>query len=190
MKIILPLAALGLLSTLFLISRNFDPTKSVPVAQIDLERRAHEQGATNPVFAGVTSSGDQVMFRAKSAQPDQSDPAHLKAKVVTAQMKLIAGTVIDITSESADMNQERGTADLEGNVHITTTTGYVVDTDYLKTRIDLLYAETPGPVSGNGPPGDLAAGRMVLKTDEISGEPQLLFTDGVKLLYKPGKSKE
>lgn len=190
MKIILPVAALGLLSTLFLISRSFDPTKSVPVSQIDLERRAHEQGATNPAFAGVTSSGDQVMFQAKSAQPDPIEPERLIAKDVTAQMRLIAGTVIDITSDSADMHQDRDIAELDGNVHVTTSTGYVIDTERLLTRFDQLYAETPGPVKGTGPPGEINAGRMILNTDDLTGEPQLLFTDGVKLLYTPDKSKE
>src|SRR6056297_3765960 len=91
MKIILPLLALGLLSTLFLISRNVDPTKSVPVTNIDLEQRADDLGATNPSFAGVTNRGDQVSVRAKQAKPDARDPEHLLAETVVAQMRLISG---------------------------------------------------------------------------------------------------
>ena len=47
MKIILPVIALGLLSTLFLLSRTVDPTQDIPVTEVDLEQRAQDQGASN-----------------------------------------------------------------------------------------------------------------------------------------------
>lgn len=190
MKIILPLAALGILSTLFLISRTIDPTDSIPVAQIDLEQRAQELGATNPSFAGVTDKGDQVTFQSIRARPDPEDPEHMLATDVTAQLNLTSGTVIDITSDNADMHQRKLTATLEGNVHIETTTGYVVTTDTLWTRLDELYAETPGQVDGNGPPGDLTAGKMLLSTNPENGQAELLFTQGVKVIYTPRATKE
>lgn len=190
MKIILPLAALGILSTLFLISRTIDPTESIPVAQIDLEQRAQELGATNPSFAGVTTGGDHITFQAIRARPDPQDPEHLLATDVTAQLNLTSGTVIDITSDNADMHQSKYTATLDGNVHVTTTTGYVMTTDTLWTRLDELYAETPGHVDGKGPPGDLSAGKMLLQTNPETGEADLLFTQGVKLIYTPNKPKE
>lgn len=190
MKIILPLIALGLLSTLFLISRNFDPTKDIPVATIDLEQRAHDLGATNPSFAGMTSGGDQVRLRAISARPEKGDPRRLLAEDVTAELRLTSGAVIDIVSDHADVHQTNYTATLRGNVHVTTTTGFEFGTDLLNSRFDHLFAESPGPVSGSGPAGDLNAGRMVLSTDEISGDAHLLFTDGVKLVYTPRNSED
>src|SRR6056297_1068884 len=114
MKIILPLLALGLLSTLFLISRTVDPTKNIPITSIDLEQRADDLGATNPSFAGVTNRGDQISIRADQAKPDASDPEHLMARTVAAQLRLTSGTVIDITSNRAEMNQGTLTANLEG----------------------------------------------------------------------------
>jgi len=189
MKIILPLVALGLLSTLFLISRTVDPTQQ-PVVDIDLEQRAHEQGATKPSFAGVTASGDEVTFVADRARPDLDDPERLIADDVTTQLRLIQGNVIDITALNADMHQTRYTAALDGNVHIRTTDGYQIDTQRLNTRFDILYAESPGPVSGEGPPGTIHAGRMILTTNEDSGAAEMLFTDGVKLVYTPQNSEE
>ena len=50
MKIILPRAALGLLSTLFLISRTVDPTQQPPISQIDLEQRALYQAERLKAF--------------------------------------------------------------------------------------------------------------------------------------------
>ena len=95
MKIILPVAALGLLSTLFLISRTVDPTRQPITSQIDLEQRAHDQGITRPSFAGVTRDGDQVRFEAARARPDLDDPEHLIAEDITAELRLFGGGVVD-----------------------------------------------------------------------------------------------
>ncbi|MGK7753186.1 MULTISPECIES: LPS export ABC transporter periplasmic protein LptC [unclassified Roseovarius] len=190
MKIILPLTALGLLSTLFLISRHIDPTKSIPIAEIDLEQRAQEQGATNAAFAGVTRGGDEIMVTAETARPNPQDPRLINAEDVTAEMRLASGSVVTVTSDRADMHQSDLNASLIGDVHVDTTTGYKVRTERLDARLDVLYAETPGQISGTGPPGDLSAGRMVLTGDEETGAAHLLFTDGVKLIYTPQPAED
>lgn len=190
MKIILPLAALGLLSTLFLISQNIDPTKSIPVAEIDLEQRAKDQGATNAAFAGVTSGGDEVLVTAITARPSQNDARLIEAEEITATLRLVSGAVIDVVSDRGDMHQSNYTATLSGRVMVKTTTGYDIRTDRLNTRFDELFAESPGPVQGDGPPGDLSAGRMVLTGNEDTGDAHLLFTDGVKLVYTPQPSED
>lgn len=190
MKIILPLAALGLLSTLFLLSRTIDPTQSVPIAQIDIELRAQEMGATRPSFAGVTQQGDEILFTALSARPERDAPETLLADTVTARLALVAGTVVDITSAHAEMNQNDLTATLDGQVNIITSTGYVVDTDRLNTRLDAVYAESPGPVTAVGAIGTIDAGRMLLHNNSESRAAELLFTEGVKLIYLPDNAKE
>ncbi|WP_297771553.1 LPS export ABC transporter periplasmic protein LptC [uncultured Roseovarius sp.] len=185
MKVLLPLIALGLLSTMFLISRTVDPSKTVPVGEIDLEQRAQDMGATNPSFAGVTAEGDEIRFTADMARPGRENPERLIADEVSAQLRLAAGTVVDITARSAAFEQRALTAQLSGNVHIKTSTGYVIDTEQLDTKLDKLHARTPGPVTASGPLGDFSAQRMVLRNAPESGHPELIFTDGVKLLYQP-----
>lgn len=185
MKIILPLTALGLLSTLFLISRHIDPTKSIPIAQIDLEQRAQEQGATNAAFAGVTRGGDEMKIAADTARPAPDNPRLINAENVSATMNLVSGTVITVRSDRGNMHQSDLDASLMGNVQVKTTTGYEITTEQLDAKLDVLHAETPGTVSGFGPPGDLTAGRMVLTGDEETGQAHLVFTDGVKLVYTP-----
>jgi len=190
MKIILPLAALGLLSTLFLISRSVDPTKAIPVVELDLEQRAQDQGATNAAFAGVTLGGDEIMLAAVSARPSQQDPRLIEANDVSAELRLVSGTVIDVVSQNANMNQSKNTATLQGNVRVKTTTGYDIGTDRLDADFNILYAESPGPIEGEGPPGTLNAGRMVLSNNVDTGTAHLLFTDGVKLIYTGHISEE
>ena len=88
------------------------------------------------------------------------------------------------------MNLNSLTASLEGRVKITTSTGYVVATDRLDTRLDEIHAESPGPVSAEGSIGAITAGRMLLQNNSESNAPELIFTDGVKLIYHPGNAKE
>lgn len=187
-RIILPLAALGLLSTLFLLSRSVDPGKPVPIGQLDLEQRAQDLGAVNPRFAGVTDKGEEITFAARIARPDRNDATRLIAEQVTAQLRLSGGTVIDITSTEAEMNETDRTVRLTGLVRLDTSTGYVVQTAQLDTSLDEIRASTPGAVRATGPLGTLNAGRMVLHNNSESDAPELLFTKGVKLVYRPGQT--
>ncbi|MDT8326264.1 MAG: LPS export ABC transporter periplasmic protein LptC [Roseovarius sp.] len=190
MKIILPVAALGLLSTLFMIARTVDPRQSLSIAQIDIEKRAKDMGATRPSFAGVTQQGDEIMFAAQSARPAQGAPETVLAEAVNAQLRLAKGTLVEITATRADMNQNDLTATLNGRVHIITSTGYAVDTERLDARLDAIHVESPGPVIASGAIGSINAGRMLLHNNTETKAPELLFTGGVKLIYRPHKSKE
>ncbi len=186
MKIILPMTALGILSTMFLFSDGFDPAEAVPITTIDLQQRAEDQGATNATFAGVTRSGDEVLVLTERTRPSTANPRVFLAEDVAAEYRLSSGTGIDITSLRGEMNQISNSATLEGDVLVETSTGYVITTQALNTQFDRLFAESPGPVAGMGPPGDLTAGRMVLEHNDETGTAHLRFTDGVKLVYEPG----
>lgn len=189
-KIILPLIALGLLSTVFLLSQKADLSDTIPFADMDLVQRAHDQGATNPSFAGVASGGEQILFRANSVRPDPADRELLRAESAAASLRLNGGGVVDIAALRGAASSSGVAARLEGDVQVTTTTGYDIRTEAIDARFDTLFAETPGPVSGTGPPGALNAGRMILTSDPETGAANLQFTDGVKLVYKPAKPKE
>ncbi|MEM6480243.1 MAG: LPS export ABC transporter periplasmic protein LptC [Pseudomonadota bacterium] len=190
MKIVLPLTALGLLSTLFLISNTVDPSQSLPTTTIDLASRAENEGATNTTFAGVTRRGDEVRVTTATARPSRDNPRIIEAFDVTAQFNLISGTVLDVVSDSGDLHHSDLTATLQGDVRLVSTIGYKINTAQLDARLDELYAETPGAVTGTGPPGDLVAGRMILTQNPETEAATLRFTDGVKLIYRPNSSRE
>ncbi|MBC7133074.1 MAG: hypothetical protein H5U16_08210 [Roseovarius sp.] len=185
MKILLPLAALGLLSTLFLIARTVDPTKSVPLSGIDLERRAQEMGLTNPSFAGVTAQGDAVIIAADMARPDAGSTERASANQVRGEIRLAGGAVIALRAGEARLDQRAMTAALLGGVRITSSTGYVIDAGRLDARLDVLHAESAGPVRAEGPIGTIEAGRMILHHNAATDSAEVLFTSGVVLIYQP-----
>jgi lipopolysaccharide export system protein LptC len=185
MKIILPMAALATLATLFLISERFDPATTLPIAEIDLQQRAQDQGANNATFAGVTESGDEVVMRTEQARPVPGEERLIDAEIVEGEMRLKDGTEITMRAQEGLLNQSRYMAELSGDVAFDTSTGYRMRSEFMTARLDTLYAESPGPVTGVAPGGDLSAGRMVLQMDSGEAEPYLLFTGGVKLIYRP-----
>src|SRR6056297_1253370 len=113
MKVILPLAALGMLSTLFLISNTIDPSDPVPTAPIDLEQRAQDLGVTRPSFAGVTGRGDEIILHAEAARPERDAPQHLLAERVTGEIGLVGGAGLHLRSAMARLDQRTMTATLE-----------------------------------------------------------------------------
>ena len=185
LKILLPLTALALLSTLFLLSRTVDPTKSIPVSRADLESRTGSQQITEPSFAGATEEGHLVAFVAANARVDPNQPERVIAQTMSARIDLLRGAQINITSFVGTVDDIQGIAILEGDVVLTSSTGYRVTTEILTTSMREIAAESDGPISGNGPPGKLDAGKMTLSSDSQTGDVHLLFTNGVKLIYDP-----
>ncbi|MGB3251218.1 MAG: hypothetical protein WBB13_18855, partial [Tabrizicola sp.] len=57
LKVALPLTALAILSTLFLVARRIDPEAALPYAEVDVEDLAREPRMTAPTYAGTTEDG-------------------------------------------------------------------------------------------------------------------------------------
>ena len=185
LKILLPLTALALLSTLFLLSRTIDPTRPIPADRADLESRTGSQQITEPTFAGATEDGHLVSFVATSARVDPDQPERVIADSMAAQIDLSEGGRINITSLLGTVNDISGIAVLEGDVVLISSTGYRIETEELTTSMREIAAESDGPITGTGPPGQLDAGKMTMTSDPETGDVHLFFTNGVKLIYDP-----
>ena len=79
LKIVLPLTALGLLSTLFLVSRTIDPSDAIPFATVDIEDRIRQPRLTLPTWAGVTDDGSAMTVTATEARPLPGGSANAQA---------------------------------------------------------------------------------------------------------------
>ena len=188
LKVLLPLTALGLLSTLFLLSRNIDPMAAIPFAETEIAERLKGQQITAPFFSGTTSAGDRVTVSAgKMATRSGSNN---EASDLSAQIDLASGTRVVLFSDTGAFDMLGGETMLSGDVVITTSTGYKLTSDALRTNFDTLSVESPGPVMGSGPFGTLNAGRMQLQRVEGNENAQLIFTNGVKLIYDPKSLEE
>ena len=74
LRVLLPLGALAILSTLFLLSRRPDPDAAIPYASVDAEELARHPRVTAPSYAGVTADGAALTLTAESVTPAGRDP--------------------------------------------------------------------------------------------------------------------
>ncbi|TCP40217.1 hypothetical protein [Rhodovulum marinum] len=185
-KIVLPLAALGLLSTLFLISRGPGTGDDLPYAQVDVDELLREQRIGAPNYAGVTRDGTAIALRADTARPDPATPGRTAADHVRARLDMPDGSHADIAAERGIVDSDAEIALLEGSARIDTSTGYRVRAETLSSALGKTEVLAEGPVEADGPPGRIEAGAMRLSTDPGNEDRYVLvFKDGVKLVYDP-----
>ncbi|MGI3169649.1 hypothetical protein ACRARG_10875 [Pseudooceanicola sp. C21-150M6] len=185
LKILLPIAALALLSTVFLLSRTNDATETLPYADIETGPNGLVERILEPSFAGSTEDGDLISFRADVARPTGEGIGNLEAENVVADIELRAGNSISFTADLAMVDQPSAEARLRGDVRITSSVGYQVETEELRTGLDSIRASTEGEIRGTGPVGTFRAGQMLLTAGDDGGDVQMVFTNGVKLVYTP-----
>lgn len=183
LKIILPLAALAMLSTLFLLSRTREPLDSVPFVEALQQDGATSQQVTAPYFAGTTKSGDVLTMTARSVRPEGEGRIH--ADELAARVLLSDGSALTLGASMAILRDREQQANLSGGVRIESSQGYVVTTDGLLASLDEVWAESLGPVQGVGPVGDFEAGHMRIAATGAEGAVQMVFSGGVKLVYRP-----
>jgi lipopolysaccharide export system protein LptC len=185
LKVLLPLAALAVLSTLFLLSRTRDPDAALPYAQVDIEDMLRDPRLTAPTYSGVTREGDEVIFTARTAHPEGS--GNTGARAVEPVLRLISpdGAESHVVAAEAHVDPAARTLVLRGAVRLDTPSGYWLESEELVASLDRSRLESPGPVSALGPQGRIAAGGFTLTRGEAPGQEVLVFNGGVKLLYQP-----
>lgn len=186
LRILLPVVALALLSTMFLISRSIDPTRSIPMVDIDPAALTQEQRISGPNFSGVTRDGAAITFSAASAQPVAGQPNQFRAEGLSARIDTPDGGSVSINAAAVVFD---GTADrltLSGGVSLETSTDYVIAAQGLSASLDQTDVSTDGAVKADGPLGMIHAGGVHLGRQGGADGPYLLvFKDGVKLVYDP-----
>lgn len=185
LKVLLPLAALGLLSTLFLVSQKVDLESAIPFADVELEKRLRDRQITAPYFSGKTDQGHDITVTAETAHPDAEDSSRIIAQNVGALLTMEGGTEITVTAKEGDMDGRFQELLLDGEVEILTSTGYTIETEAMTFGLEEARAETTSTVTAESALGHLEAGRMALRPSGENNEIYLFFTKGVRLVYTP-----
>jgi lipopolysaccharide export system protein LptC len=183
LKVVLPLFALALLSTLFLFARSREPGMAVPFADAIRNGEVAQERLNAPSFSGTTRRGDMLTMSAAHARP--VGEGLIAAEALSAKLILSDGSQIQMRSDTALLTEAAREIALTGSVVIESSTGYVVTTEGLISSISETSARTTGPVQGSGPAGTIEAGALEIQTAENGEDVQLLFTGGVKLIYEP-----
>jgi len=190
LKVMLPLAALAILSTLFLVSETLDPNKAIPYAEVDVEKILREQGVTRPSFGGVTGSGAIVTLGADSVRPMAGEGLRLRGDLLNVRIEMPDGAVMTIDSPVGEIDTTSRVASLDGGAVLESSLGYTMKTEALTSSFERVEASTLGPVNVIAPGTTIDAGRMSLSLRGDGESHVLVFNEGVRLVYNPRALKE
>ena len=186
LKILLPLLALGILSTLFLVARTVDPAQDLPFAEVDVEGIAREQRIGGPNFSSVTNDGSAISLSAVSARPDPENTERITGTGVNAGIDLPGGGRIDVVAAEMALDNSAGSATLSDGVTITTSDGYVMQTQQVQIALDATRVVSQTRTTVEAPIGNLSADSFELSKRAENDQPYVLVFKGhVKLLYDP-----
>lgn len=183
LKVVLPISALGILSTLFLLSDPPDPDRALPYAEVDVAQLARELRLTQPRFAGVMPDGREITLVARTAAPDFEETNVIVTDRMEGRIALSDDAFVFLDAGAGRIDVAGRIANLSDGVEAETTQGYRIVSDSMRLSLADLGMHTREAVRIDGPGLRLEAGAMVL--DGPGGAAVLSFTGGVRVLYEP-----
>ncbi len=189
LKVVLPLVALGLLSTLFLVARTADPELAIRQSELDLSDLSKDQQVKTPAYSGITRDGAAISITAAAVRPRADAPETLDATTVAGRIELRAGTNAEMTAPAAEILTEGDLARFTGGVTILASDGHRLDTEILSAALGMTDVVSETAVRVVGPLGTLDAGGMRITQDDAGGY-VAVFNGGVRLVYTPAQTQE
>ncbi|MBT5295666.1 MAG: hypothetical protein HOL32_08870 [Octadecabacter sp.] len=180
LKVTLPLAALILMSTVFLFARAPSPETTIPYAEI--QEIAREPGLSGAQFSGVADDGSVISLTARNTRPVGDI---ITADTLLAGIDTVDGTRIDISAGTGEINNSAQTARLTGLARMVTSNGYEMETAGFIANFSTGRIVSEGALEVQAPFGALTAGNLVIETPEGTDEQVMLFQNGVRLVYTP-----
>ncbi len=185
LKVLLPLAALAILSTLFLVARAMETETAIPFAEKEIQDRLRDQQITGPFFSGSTPDGGQISLSADKLITVEDRVGINRAEGVITRLQTRQGATFQLLADVVELDMAGGRADMTGDVSLVTSTGYRVNTPEVTALISALDVTAPQQVEVSGPLGVFTAGNMRIFSPKEADGTQMVFSNGVKLVYTP-----
>lgn len=182
-KITLPLIALALLSSLFLLSGAPDPDAALPYAEVDVDQIAREQRVSEPRFAGLLDEGREIVLTADAVVADATQTDRIRAQHIEGRMELSETDALTIAAALGDIDMAAQRATFTAGVTLHSTLGYQLTSEQMVMALDVVNLHAPTPVHVTGPGLDVVADTMELSGPD--GETILRFNGSVRVLYEP-----
>lgn len=180
LRVILPLAALAILSTLFLLGRKPDPDAAIPYAEVDAEDLARDPRMTRPEFAAVTDGGAAVTLTAGQLRPGADDSGAAQGLRLT--WRAAEGLAADLTAPTARVEDQ--VVHLSGGVRMTTSDGWAMTIPQIEGDLAGDSISGSGGLQGFAPLGRVRADSLRWTRGD-DGQQHLRLNGDVRLLYQP-----
>jgi lipopolysaccharide export system protein LptC len=185
LKIGLPLLALVLLTSMFVVQTEDDFSGGIVFGEADLEQLGQGLRITEPVLTGTTREDDPFRFTAELVIPDAAPPARAEVRVLDGRIDFRGGPSVSLRAPEAAIDLETDVMLLSGRVTVESDDGYQLTAD--RMRIDLASGEAvaEGAVDGLGPMGAITSETLTITpAKDGSGRRVFSFGSGVRLVYR------
>lgn len=186
-KVLLPLAALGLMSTVFLIAKGPGAPAALPFAR--LSEIAAGQRLDRPRLAGVASDGTALVLSADRLSPVPGRPDAFALVRPHLEARAVDGRTARLDARAGEVNGPARTVRLTGEVRLEASGDIAVRAATALADLDTgrLTART---VEAEAPFGTLRAGGLEMLgplpgAGEGPASASMVFNGGVRLLYLP-----
>lgn len=193
LKIGMPLVALLLLGTVFLVTSP-DDFKGPGLVFTEQDRLALREGLhiVDPTISGATGNRDTYIFRARSMYNTPGNANLVTAETLSGEIAMGDGRAISIAGTIAELDISAETFHLSGGASLASSDGYTAETQGLIADLKAGTIVSEGPVVADGPAGHVEAGLLRISTNPKSaaGESEntvIWFGNGVKLLFEPNQ---
>ena len=180
-RVILPLLALALLSTMFLFARRPDPDAAIPFADADVEALARDQQVGTPRFAGTLEDGTPITLNAVRIAPTPGQPSRFTAVAVEGRISPDDGDDTVLQAETGILDTGAQTLMLRTGVDLARGAVWRLRTEQLNLDLEGRSMVSDAGVAVTGPGLTMTAGHMTAR--EGPGGAVFTFTRGVNLLY-------
>lgn len=186
LKLGLPLVALALVASVFLVQTDDRLGGSIAFSDADLAELGHGLSLRNSVFTGTTRSNDRFRFTAALVVPDAAPPKRAAITTLDGSLDLTDGPTVTLAADTGDLDIASQRLDISGNVRITSSDGYDLVAD--KATIDLVSGSfvAGDDVRTTGPVGVITSGNLHVTPDASTGQARRFsFSNGVHVVYDP-----
>ena len=183
LKTLLPIVALGLLSTIFLFSGRVDVTQSLPYTEHNIAEIVREQRITRPYFTGIASNGTEIALSAAYASPQIENAHILEITDLSVVLRSTSDRMVQVTAGRGALDSATQTAQISTNVHIAALPDFWVRTEALDMNLNQGVISAEGGFQGVTALGAITAGEMHLQM--TADDQQIVFLNDVRLVYSP-----
>ncbi|CUX81819.1 MAG: lipopolysaccharide export system permease component LptC [Roseibaca calidilacus] len=186
----LPLSAVLLLMTVFLVSRAIDPSSAPGIADMDPADLTREPRIATARFAGVTRDGTALTISAGSVrsgtQTIEAGPLMLTFLDPEGVMRFPDSSSLRFDASRALLDQTEGVLTAQGPVMLENSDGYDLELGALTAQLDQTRLTGTDGINGTAPAGRIRADALELtRSGGPDGGYRLAFTGNVRLLYSP-----
>lgn len=160
----LPVAAASILAMIFLSSGSGTGPAGLSIQEAVNLQRGNQ--VRNPRISGATGNGEPFTLRVDIARPDGPDPEFIALEGVEGSLEMAGGRIVTLTANTGLYAAKADELTLSDDVRITTSDGYVMRADALRSDIEAGTLESDGWVAGSGPVGALTAGALRISNAE------------------------